>query len=63
VKSTEGLCVLLKEELAHDDIEVRTIQQLAPALIIMSDNKIQIKGFMNAQLDYVLQENRILIKK
>jgi hypothetical protein len=43
VKSTEGLCVLLKEELAHDDIEVRTIQQLAQALIIIQIIKFRLR--------------------
>jgi KaiC/GvpD/RAD55 family RecA-like ATPase len=62
VKSFGGVCVLLMEEMAHDDIEVRTIQQLSQGLIRMTNNIIQIKGFMNAQLAYELQEDQILLK-
>ncbi len=63
VRSSGGVCVFLMEEFAHDDIEVRTIQQLAQGLIKMADNKIIIKGFMNEQMDYELQDDQILIKK
>ena len=62
IRSVGGICMMLMEERAHDDIEIRTVQQLAQGLIMMENNTIQIKGFKNAQVNYELIEDKISLK-
>ncbi|MCK9152479.1 RAD55 family ATPase [Methanobacterium alcaliphilum] len=62
IRSTGGSNIMLMEERAHDDIEIRTVRQLAQGIINMETNTIQIKGFKTAQAQYELNENKIIIK-
>lgn len=62
IRSAGGINIMLMEERAHDDIEVRTVRQLTQGIIRMENNTIQLKGFRTAQAPYELNDDKIVIK-
>ncbi|MBM4241232.1 MAG: hypothetical protein FJ150_06175 [Euryarchaeota archaeon] len=61
VKAVGGVCLIVMEEGAHDEIEEKALQQLTQAIIKMIEGKIQIKGFKNTQFDYEIQDGQIVV--
>lgn len=61
VKSTNALLLMFLEKDVHEEIEVKSIQQLTEGVIIMSGGKIQMKGFINELMDYEIQKGKIII--
>lgn len=63
IKSADGIFLIMMEEGAHDEIEIKTIQQLTQSVIKMSEGNMKIKGFTNVQFKYEVHENQILVEK
>lgn len=57
------ICLLTMEEGAHDEIEIKAIQQLNQAVIRMSDGKIQMKGFAQFESEYEVVDDEIILEK
>lgn len=62
VKSGGGVCLLLIEEQAHDDMEIKTIQQISQGIINMDSNEIIIRGFKTDRVRYEIVNQHIQIK-
>ncbi|MGC9516275.1 MAG: RAD55 family ATPase [Methanomicrobiales archaeon] len=61
VKTSGAICMVLMEEGAHDEIEVKTIQQLMHGLINLNGNELKIKGFTNLEMKYSIKNGDIII--
>lgn len=62
VRSGGGVCLLLIEEQAHDDMEIKTIQQISQGIINMDSNEIIIRGFKTDRVRYEIVNQHIQIK-
>ncbi|AXV38397.1 MAG: hypothetical protein CIT01_09375 [Methanobacterium sp. BRmetb2] len=61
VKTVGAVCLVLMEEGAHDEIEIKTIQQLMHGLISLNGGDLTIKGFTNLQMKYKIEDGDIII--
>ncbi|GAB6056183.1 hypothetical protein JCM15415_14990 [Methanobacterium movens] len=62
VRSGGGVSLLLIEEQAHDDMEIKTIQQISQGIINMDSNEIIIRGFKTDRVRYEIVNQHIQIK-
>lgn len=61
VKAEGAVSLVLMEEGAHDEIEIKTIQQLMHGIITLNGQELTIKGFTNLKVKYKLENGEILI--
>ncbi|MDI6643487.1 MAG: RAD55 family ATPase [Methanobacteriaceae archaeon] len=61
VKAEGAVSLILMEEGAHDEIEIKTIQQLMHGIISLNGQELTIKGFTNLKVHYKIENGEILI--
>jgi len=61
IKAAGAVSLVLMEEGAHDEIEIKTIQQLMHGIITLNGRELTIKGFTNLRVQYKLENGEIII--
>jgi len=61
VKSTNAISLIVMEGGAHDPIEIKSITQLIQSIITMSDGTFEVKGLINIQKMYAIENNQLII--